>query len=205
MTIRKRGANLIATDVYGLTLDEMSIGRFVIAGAAATAAVANGLAVATAMSATEVTSLPITAQPNVPRIVTAVTAASTAGHIKAVSVTVYGTNYDNQPISEELPAFTEDTPGAVTGTKAFKTVTSATVPAMDGTSATVALGYGRGFGLPYTLDSVLQIRNVAFNGALTSNAPTITIDDNEIEKNVITPHASDVLNGAKAYEMDIVV
>jgi len=53
----------------------------------------------------------------------------TAGDIKAVQVTITGTNYNNEVITEDLPAFTENTAGTVTGSKAFKTVTEVVIPA----------------------------------------------------------------------------
>lgn len=68
------------------------------------------------------------------------TAGGTSGDIKAISVTVNGTDANGAAQSEVLPAFTVDTPGTVTGSLYFETVTSFTTPAHDGTGATTALG-----------------------------------------------------------------
>jgi hypothetical protein len=85
-------------------------------------------------------------QPDVPRNITA-TAGGTAGDIKAITVTIAGTNAENVAISEVLPAFTVDTAGIVAGAKAFKTVSSITIPAHDGIGATTAIGFGDILGL----------------------------------------------------------
>lgn len=120
-------------------------------------------------------------QPAVPRTASA-TAGGTAGDIKAVSVTVYGTNMQDKAISEVLPAFTVNTAGIVNGTKIFKTFTGYDVPAMDGTGATVALGFGDTLGLPDLLEHNTVL--VAFlDHVKEGTAPTVTADADEIEKN----------------------
>lgn len=68
------------------------------------------------------------------------TAGGTSGDIKAISVTVVGTDANGAAQTEVLPVFTVDTPGTVTGTLYFETVTSFTIPAHDGTGATTAIG-----------------------------------------------------------------
>lgn len=74
-----------------------------------------------------------------PRRITA-TAGGTSGDIKAIAVTVVGTDENGDAQSEVLPVFTVDTPGTVTSTLYFQTVTSFTIPAHDGTGATTAIG-----------------------------------------------------------------
>lgn len=69
------------------------------------------------------------------------TAGGTAGDIKAITVTIGGTDPAGTAITEVLPAFTVDTAGTVTGAKVFATVNSVTIPAHDGTGATTAIGY----------------------------------------------------------------
>lgn len=85
-------------------------------------------------------------QPDTPRNITA-TAGGTAGDIKAIQVVIAGTNADDESITETLPAFTVNTAGTVTGAKAFKTVTSITIPAHDDTGATTSAGFGEVLGL----------------------------------------------------------
>jgi hypothetical protein len=114
--------------------------------------------------------------PPEPRTITA-TAAGTAGDVANVAVNVYGTDFDDQEIEEELPYFTANSNMAnvVTGSKAFKTVTKVLLPAHDGADATTAIGFSDIFGLPYKLGN--KMLRVAFDGAWEATAPTINISD----------------------------
>jgi hypothetical protein len=122
--------------------------------------------------------------PAVPRNLTA-TVGGTAGDIKAIQVIVAGTNMAGESITETLPVFTVDTAGSVTGSKAFATVTSITIPAHDGTGATTAIGFGSKLGLPYkfTRDAVLSafLANVR-----ESTRPTVTVSATALESNTVT-------------------
>lgn len=123
-------------------------------------------------------------QPDVPRNVTA-TAGGTAGDIKAVQVTVTGKNVAGETITETLPAFTVDTPGTVVGSKAFASIDSYSVPAMDGTGATVALGTGSKLGLPNRLgrNSVLH---AFFDDVKEGTDPTVAVNADDFEANTVT-------------------
>lgn len=125
--------------------------------------------------------------PPCPRNLTA-TSGGTVGDIGAVRVTVTGTNIADQVISETLPAFTANSASTVTGSLAFKTVTSISIPAHDGTGATTAIGFGELIGLPYMFTS----KPLAFSldDGVIMTAPTFTIDSDEIEKNVIDLNGS---------------
>lgn len=129
--------------------------------------------------------------PDVPRNVTA-TAGGTAADIKAVQVTVTGTNINGETISETLPVFTVDTAGTVTGSKAFATVTSYSVPAMDGTGATVAIGTGSKLGLPHKL-SQNSVVAAYLNSTKEGTAPTVAVSTSAVESNTATLNSS--LNG----------
>lgn len=122
--------------------------------------------------------------PAVPRNVTA-TSGGTAGDIKAVQVTVTGTNVDDVVITETLPVFTVDSATTVVGSKAFKTVTSYSVPAMDGTGATVAIGTGAKLGLPVCL-SRDSVDDVYFNGVREATRPTVVFSSTAVESNMVT-------------------
>lgn len=122
--------------------------------------------------------------PAVCRNITATT-AGTAGDIKAVQVTVTGTDINGAAISEDLPIFTVDTATTVTGSKAFATVTSYSVPAMDGTGATVAVGTGAKLGLPDTL-SRDTIVHAFFNGVREATRPTVAFSASAAESNTMT-------------------
>jgi hypothetical protein len=129
--------------------------------------------------------------PAVCRNVTA-TAGGTAGDIKAIQVIVAGTDINDAAITETLPAFTVDTAGTVTGSKAFKTVTSITIPAHDGTGATTAIGTGSKLGLPRRLSRNSVIR-AYLNGTLEGTAPTVATDATNASGNTATLNSS--LNG----------
>jgi hypothetical protein len=122
--------------------------------------------------------------PAVCRNVTA-TAGGTSGDVKAIQVTVTGTNINGEVISETLPAFTVNTTGTVTGSKAFKTVTSISIPAHDGPGATTAIGTGAKLGL-YLERSRDTVNRVTFNGVREGTHPTVTFDADEVEKNTVT-------------------
>lgn len=68
------------------------------------------------------------------------TAGGTAGDVKAITVTINGTDENGDAQQEILPAFTVNTTGTVTGSLYFATVTSIVIPAHDGTGATTAIG-----------------------------------------------------------------
>lgn len=129
--------------------------------------------------------------PDVPRNITA-TAGGTAADIKAVQVTITGTNAEGATITEALPAFTVDTAGTVTGSKAFATVTSYSVPAMDGTGATVAIGTGAKIGLGDRL-SRNSVSNAYLAGTKEGTAPTVAASSSAIESNTVTLNSA--LNG----------
>lgn len=129
--------------------------------------------------------------PDVPRNITA-TAGGTSGDIKAIQVVVTGTNVYGDVITETLPAFTVDTPGTVTGNKAFATVTSISIPSHDGNGATTAIGTGSKIGLLSRLarNTVLA---AYLDGVREGTAPTVAVDDTNIESNTVTLNSA--LNG----------
>jgi hypothetical protein len=129
--------------------------------------------------------------PPFPRNITA-TAGGTAGDIKAITVTIAGTNEAGAAITEVLPAFTVNTAGTVAGTKAFKTVTSITIPAHDGLGATTEIGFGDLIGLPHMLTGN-TVLFAALDGVREGTAPTVVADADEIEKN--TCDLNSALNG----------
>lgn len=117
------------------------------------------------------------------------TAGGTATDVKAIQVIVTGTNEFDEVITETLPAFTVNTTGIVHGSKAFKTVTSITIPAHDGTGATTSVGFNDKLGLPFTAN---RIRGIAatVGGVLEGTAPTYTVDADEVEKNTVDPNSA---------------
>ncbi len=129
--------------------------------------------------------------PDVPRNITA-TAGGTATDIKAIQVVIAGTDAEGKAITETLPAFTVDTAGTVVGSKAFKTVTSITIPAHDGTGATTAIGVGSKLGIGRRL-SRNSVRAAYLNGVLEATAPTVATSAANVESNTVQLNSA--LNG----------
>ncbi len=179
----KRGQK-IQTDVNGVSLDRAFLARFQVAAVDAVAADADGVHASINASAAEVTEVTTEiTNPAVPRNITA-TVGGTAGSIKAVQVTITGTNFADEEITEDLPAFTADTAGIVTGSKAFKTVTGISIPAMDGAGVTVTIGWGDKLGLPYLL-SHNTVLFAFLNNVKEGTAPTVAVSATEVESNTI--------------------
>lgn len=121
--------------------------------------------------------------PAIPRNVTA-TAGGTGANITAAQVIVAGTDMKGRAISETLPAFTAATPGTVVGSKAFKTVTTITVPA-NGAGVTTAVGAGAKLGINAKLprNTVLA---AYLNGVKEGTAPTVAFDATNTSGNTVT-------------------
>src|SRR3990172_4956329 len=150
------------------------------AGAPAVAATAGILAAVTDTGVQQVITTGLNT-PEVPRNITA-TAGGTAADIKAIQVIVAGTNAEDQAITETLPVFTENSATTVVGAKAFKTVTSVTIPAHDGVLATTAIGFGEVLGLPDKLTHNTVLYAFA-NDTKEGTAPTVTVSSTAVESN----------------------
>ena len=187
----------INTDVDGISVDRGFIAHLIYTDLAA--ADTDGVHAAVTDTGEEQTITTDITNPDYPRLITA-TAGGTAGDIGAIQVTFTGTNYADETITEDLPAFTVDTAGTVTSTKAFKTLTSIKIPAHDGTGATTSIGWSKSVGLPYMLPySTLISANL--DG--TADTGTITADADEIEKNFFTP--SGTPDGSKDLNLFLMV
>ena len=121
--------------------------------------------------------------PDYPRIVTA-TSGGTAGDIKAIQVTINGTDAAGNTLTETLPVFTENSATTVAGSKAFATVTSIVIPAHDGTGATTAVGIGDKLGLRHMLDRNTVLATF-LNGSLEGTAPTVATSATVVASNTI--------------------
>jgi hypothetical protein len=174
---------VLQTDAPGVTIDRGFLAHFQVAAAKATVASTTGIhAAVTDNGAQQVVTTGIT-QPSMARNITA-TAGGTVGDIKAIQVIITGTNEAGEAITETLPAFTVDTAGSVTGSKAFKTVTSITIPAHDGTGATTAIGFGEKLGLPHKL-SHNSVLFAFLNDTKEGTAPTVAVSATVLESNTI--------------------
>lgn len=133
--------------------------------------------------------------PDQPRNIT-VTAGGTEEDIKAIKVTVVGTNVFGEAISEEIGPFTVNTAGTKEGSKAFKTVTEIKIPAHDGEGATTAVGTGNKLGLPGKLSRNTVIA-AYLNNVKEGTAPTVAVSSSAVESNTLklnsTPNETAVL------------
>jgi hypothetical protein len=68
------------------------------------------------------------------------TITGTAADVAANQVTIIGTDEDDAPLTEALPAFTLNTLGSVTSVGSFKTVTEIRMPAHDGVAVSISIG-----------------------------------------------------------------
>lgn len=133
-----------------------------------------------------------------PRQITVIAKNDDASEVTAdATCTINGTNIADVAISEVL-TFTANLATALTTAKAFKTVTSIVFSKQaDGTPA-FNVGWNEVFGLPFMLASK-PFYLEQFDGAMIFTAGTMTVDDNEIEKNVYDPNGN--LDGAKALKL----
>lgn len=196
MSIYPKNTNfgqVLATDTPNAkkTVDEAFIAHLALSAAEAATASTTGVHAAVADNGSQQVVTTAITNPPCPRNITA-TAGGTAGDIKAIQVTIQGTDIDDQPISETLPAFTVDTAGTVQGNKAFKTVTSITIPAHDGLGATTAIGFGDKIGLPDKLPHN-TVLNAYLNNAKEGTAPTVVADASNVSGNTVDLNSA--LNG----------
>lgn len=149
---------------------------------------ATAVLAATASAAASTVTTGIT-QPDVPRCLIA-TPGGTAANVLAVSVIINGKDINGTVISETLPAFTAGVLTAVTGVKAFKSVTSVVLPIV-GAATTVAIGTSAAIGMPVPL-SRNRIFNAYLGGVKEATAPTLVTNAN-VAQTVVT--LASALNG----------
>lgn len=139
------------------------------------------------------------AQPDFPRNLI-ITPGGVTNDIKLCDITVTGTDIRDQVITE-LFHFTENTVSAATGNRAFKTITSVSIPIQDGAGATFSIGISTKIGLDRRIveDSVLYVTQ---DGAYEGTRPTVAYDAPEISKNTVIPLTS--ANGALDFAITFV-
>jgi len=123
----------------------------------------------------KVGSYTVAVQPGIPRNITVtVTAGATADTLGTVTIT--GTNYDDEEITETI---TPVAGSAIAGTKAFKTVTTVvgagwTIDAVEGTNDTIKVGTGNELGLPLSLNSATEIMLGILGTTIVATNPTVS-------------------------------
>lgn len=162
------------TDVYAIQANEMRLAHIQYSAAEMVAADADGLIDGQALGAAAVTLTEFLNDMPYARNVTIVASDAQTG-----DCVVNGTNLADDVISETL-AFNGTTP--VVGTKAFKTITSIVLPIKVG-SETCDIGWGQLVGLPYMFASKPLV--FAQNDGAVDTTPALTVDADELEKNVV--------------------
>jgi hypothetical protein len=123
--------------------------------------------------------------PDVPRNLT-VTTGGTTGDCAAGNVVVTGTDALGRTVSENL-AITNAQNGVTTGAKAFRTVTSISLPAEQSThSCTFSVGTGSALGLNRCLAAAGDFGHATFGGVKETTAPTITANATAVSGNTAT-------------------
>lgn len=176
---------LIQTEALFAPLKERAVCSFDWSEAEAVAPDDDGIMTATATKTTAQTITEFEAQPPCARVLT-VKSTGTAGDIAAKDIVIYGTDINDQAISEAITP-TADTAINATTTKAFKTVEKIVIGAMDGTGANIKVGWGDKYGLPFVSDKELLLYSLE-NGAVAT-AATIT-SNSELAKNVVAFHTT---------------
>jgi hypothetical protein len=125
-------------------------------------------------------------QPDVPRNLT-ITPGSTTANVEACTVTVTGTNILGRTITEDF-AFADNASSATTGSKAFKTVTSASWAASCEATpfqATWIIGIGEKLGVKKCMEKAGHLLFSTIDGAYESTRATVAADSDEVEKNTL--------------------
>lgn len=165
--------------------------------AASTTRVLSGNAGATSAAAATVTTF--AAQPDSPRNLV-VTPGGTTTDIEACVITISGTNIFDKAISETF-TFTANQNTAVTGAKAFKTVSSVAFPAnceSGGFAATWSVGIGEKIGLKRCMAEAGAWVQSSIDGAYESTRATVVADADEVEKN--TADFNGTMNGSSDFK-----
>jgi hypothetical protein len=178
---------VLSADEQG-ALSAHFINHYQITPAAASATAVHAAITLPATGTTVVTTA-IT-NPDVPRTVTA------KGNASGITgdVVVEGTNINDDDITDTIAL---NGSAEVEGVKAFKTVTSITVPAKTNVSGdTVSVGMKNKFGLPNIVYNAALLLVKLFNGS--ADTGTLAVDSDEIEKNLFaingTPDGAKVLD-----------
>lgn len=192
----------ITTDAEGVAVDRAFLAHINIPKpvAADSDGMVDGVECTTGAEADPLVITTFTTQPDWPRNIVVVVAATTTGHIAAGDIVVKGINFADEEITE-THTVTADTAGTFTGTVAFKEVTSVTVPVQDGDSVTVDVGWGKVFGIPYLLEADEQVILKLFNKSTDSGK--VTPDASDIEKNVIALNGTP--DGLKDIDLYVIV
>lgn len=160
----------------------------------------NGVLAATnnsSTSASKVVTAGITS-PDVPRNLTVVTGGST-GDCAAGNVTVVGTDALGRALSENI-AIVVNQNGTSTGAKAFRTVSSISLPAEQTThNCTFAVGAGSSLGLNRCLNFPGDVGHATYGGIKETTAPAISANSSAVSGNLVKLNSS--VDGAHSVQI----
>lgn len=171
---------LIQTEALYAPLKEKKLGSVAWTAEEAVAPDDDGIMAATATKTSEQTITEFEAQPPCARALT-VKSTGTAGDIAAKAIVIYGTDINDQPISESITP-TADTAINATTTRAFKSVSKVVIGKMDGAGANIKIGWADKYGLPFVSDGEILMYSLE-NGSVAT-AATITANA-ELAKNLV--------------------
>lgn len=194
-----RFLGMLPTDIDRKSMPELKAGVLSFTAEEMADLDADGLLVEHETSASTATTATVFAHTlPCPRQITVQVKAEDAGEVtKDATCVISGTNIAGDTISETL-TFTENLSTALTTAKAFKTVTKIVFSAQaDGTPA-FNVGWNEVIGLPFKFSEKPFVLE-KFDGAMQFTAGTITVDADEIEKNVYDPNGN--LDGTKELEL----
>jgi len=140
-----------------------------------------------------------TNQPDVPRniVITPGSNATTTADVESCVVTVTGTDYFSAVLTETF-TFEANASTAVTGSKAFKTLSSVAFPAdceSGSFAATWSVGVGTKLGLKRCMEDSGHLAWISVDGTYEGTRPTIANSSTAVSGNTIIP--STAMNGAK--------
>lgn len=136
-----------------------------------------------------------TGQPDYPRNLVLST-SSTSSALGAGTAVITGLNIYGKSISENF-SVSSGTGNTITGNKAFKSISSITLPAATG-SAVFRIGVGSKLGVHRCMDDVGDYVFSKFNGAYETTRGTMAVSSSAIESNTFIPNGT--MDGAKAVE-----
>lgn len=138
--------------------------------------------------------------PDVPRNLV-VKPGGTTGDVATGTVVVTGTNVEGAVITETFVT-TADTVTAITGNKAFKTVTSAVVSAQDGAGATFSVGTGSKLGIGMRNIASMPVKVLTRSAAgveALEDAAASALSATVVESNTVT--TTTALDGAVGFRV----
>lgn len=138
------------------------------------------------------------AQPDVARNIV-ITPTGTTGDVESCVVVVNGLNYFGKSISENF-TFAADASGTVTGSKAFKSVSSVVFPAnceSGSFGATWNVGIGEKIGLKNCLAAAGDFAWSHAAGVFSATRPTVVASATGVENN--TADFAETMNGSTAF------